>query len=787
MKKLLIIVVMALMAVSASASVGYSYDEATLTLTISGKGPMYDYGDVDEYPWNMLGLRFNYLVIEEGVTSIGDFAFPRCGLISVTLPNSLTSIGKYAFHQNSKLTTVTSKIVNPFPIDNSVFAEISSNAKLIVPKGTINKYKATGGWKRFANIVEKTGNEGDDKSDNGIYYNIKSDGSLEVTGLASWATKADILSSVTIDGKKYRVTSIGANAFKGRSDITYLSIPYSVTSIGADAFKNCGSHISVNIADPESWCKMELANEHSCPLSSAGKMLVHDKETTTIDIPETVTSIAAFTFYQCSCLKTLNIPGSVTSISSSAFEDCDYLTSVNLSEGLKTIGGSAFEGCKRLPVIKIPSTVTTIKVNAFKNCTGLTDVYCNAKKVPTTDASAFDGVSIGNVTLHVPSASLDAYKASAPWNGFKGMSQPDDGLTYTVKGDGTLEVTGLASWATKADILSSVTLNGKKYRVTSIGANAFKGRSDITYLSVPYSVTSIGADAFKNCGSHISVNIADLESWCKMELANEHSCPLSSAGKMLVRDKETTTIDIPETVTSIAAFTFYQCSCLKKLNIPGSVTSISSSAFEDCDYLTSANLSEGLQKIGGSAFEGCKRLAKVTIPSTVTEIKVSAFKNCTGMEKVDCHAEKAPKLDGSSFDGVWEKAVLRVPYEKEDIYKQTSPWDKFANITHLPIITYVIDGVVYDKVQVAYGSKIVPPVVAEHEGYEFAWGDYPETMPDEDIIIEGFYVATAINGVKAEGTDADIYSINGCRTSKLQRGLNIIRQSDGKVRKVLVR
>jgi hypothetical protein len=272
-----------------------------------------------------------------------------------------------------------------------------------------------------------------------------------------------------------------------------------------------------------------------------------------------------------------------------------------------------------------------------------------------------------------------------------------------------------------------------------------------------------------------------------MELANEHSCPLSSAGKMLVRDKETTTIDIPETVTSIAAFTFYQCSCLKKLNIPGSVTSISSSAFEDCDYLTSANLSEGLQKIGGSAFEGCKRLAKVTIPSTVTEIKVSAFKNCTGMEKVDCHAEKAPKLDGSSFDGVWEKAVLRVPYEKEDIYKQTSPWDKFANITHLPIITYVIDGVVYDQVQVAYGSKIVPPVVAEHEGYEFAWGDYPETMPDEDIIIEGFYVATAINGVKAEGTDADIYSINGCRTSKLQRGLNIIRQSDGKVRKVLVR
>ena len=621
---------------------------------------------------------------------------------------------------------------------------------------------------------------------NGIVYEIGGNGA-EVMGIQSGVTVVDIPSNIVAWGEKFRVTTIRANAFKGHSDITYLSIPYSIKSIGADAFKNCGSHITVNIAEPESWCQMKLANEHSSPLSSAGKMLVYDKETTTFDVPETVTSIGAFTFYQCSCLKKLNIPGSVTSIGSSAFEDCDYLTSVNLGEGLKTIGGSAFEGCKRLPVIKIPSTVTTIKVNAFKNCTGLTDVYCNAKKVPTTDASAFDGVSIGNVTLHVPSGSLDAYKSSVPWSGFKGMSQSDDGLIYNVKGDGTLEVSGLASWATKADILSSVTLNGKKYRVTSIGAKAFEGRSDITYLSIPYSVTSIGEYAFRSCGSHITVNIADPESWCKMELANEHSSPLSSAGKMLVHDKETTTIDIPETVTSIGAFTFYQCSCLKKLNIPGSVKSIGSSAFEDCDYLTSANLSEGLQKIGGSVFEGCKRLKRVAIPSTVTEIKVNAFKNCTGMEKVDCYAEKTPKLDGSSFDGVWKKAVLRVPYGKEDVYKKTSPWNKFANITHLPIITYVIDGVVYDKVQVAYGSKIVPPDVAEHEGYVFSWGEYPNTMPDEDIIIEGSYVRTAINGVKAEVTDTDIYNINGYRTSKLQRGLNIIRQSDGKVRKVLVR
>ena len=233
-----------------------------------------------------------------------------------------------------------------------------------------------------------------DFSNNGIYYNLKGDGSLEVVG--SSTTNVDIPSSITINGLKYRVTSIGTYAFNGRSDISYLSIPYSIKSIGEFAFMGCGSSITVNIADPESWCKMKLGNEHASPLSSAGKMLVHDIETTSFSVPETVTSIGAFTFYQCSCLTSLYFPSSVTSIGSSAFEDCDYLASLTLNEGLQSIGGSAFEGCKRLTSITIPSTVNKILVNAFKNCVGLTNVYCKAVNVPNTDASAFNGVFFEN-------------------------------------------------------------------------------------------------------------------------------------------------------------------------------------------------------------------------------------------------------------------------------------------------------------------------------------------------------------------------------------------------------
>ena len=634
---------------------------------------------------------------------------------------------------------------------------------------------------------------------NGIYYNLKGDGSLEVAG--SSTNNVDIPSSITFNGVKYRVTSIGAYAFNGRSNISYLSIPYSIKSIGEYAFSNCGSSITVNIADPESWCQMQLGNEHASPLSSAGKMLVHDIETTIFEVPSTVTSIGAFTFYQCSCLKSLSIPSSVTSIGSSAFEDCDYLASVTLSEGLQSIGGSAFEGCKRLTNITIPSTVNKILVNAFKNCVGFTNVYCKAVNVPNTDASAFNGVFYENITLHVPASAVNSYRSTWPWNIFKEIVSLDggtpvpvtpsdlteNGINYTLKSDGTLEVTGLASWTNRADIPSSITIGGVKYRVTSIGAYAFKGRSDITYLSIPYSIKSIGEYAFIDCGSNLTVNIADPESWCQMQLGNEHASPLSSAGKMLVHDIETTIFEVPSTVTSIGAFTFYQCSCLKSLYIPGSVKSIGSSAFEDCDYLMSVTLSEGLQTIGGSAFEGCKKLTNLSIPSTVNTIYMNAFKNCISLSRVDCYAENIPTMDGSAFEGVFGNAILRVPYIKENNYKLTFPWNQFGIITHLPIIIYVIDGVIYSQVQTPYGSIIVPPVVDQREGYEFAWGDYPKTMPDEDVIVNGSYIATAISSIKAETTDTDIYSINGYKTSKLQRGLNIIRQSDGKVRKVLVR
>ena len=530
-----------------------------------------------------------------------------------------------------------------------------------------------------------------DLSNNGIRYNIKGDGTLEVVGLESWTRTADILSDVTINGRTYRVTSIGAYAFEGRSDITYLSIPWSVASIGEYAFIDCGSTITVNIADPESWCQMKLGNEHSSPLSSAGKVLVHDIETTSIDIPAGVTSIGNFTFYQCRSIRSLTIPSSVTSIGSSAFEDCTGLTSLTLSEGLQTIGGSAFQGCTGLQTLSIPSTVNTIYLNAFADCKGIRDVYCYAGNVPNTDSDAFDATPTERSTLHVPANAIQRYRTTWPWSGFKEIVSFNNNTSFTynsiifaVKGDGTLEVKGLEAGRTTADIHGTINVDGTEYRVTSIGANAFEGRSDIKYLSIPWSVTSIGENAFIDCGSNMTVNIANLESWCKMELGNEHSSPLSSAKKVQVNDTEIDQINIPVGVTSIGNFTFYQCRCITSLSIPSTVRNIGSSAFEDCTGLTALTLSEGLQSIGGSAFEGCSGLQTLTIPSSVISISINAFRNCKRIRDVYCYAESVPDTDFDAFDSTpTEKSTLHVPAKAINKYKSTWPWSDFEEIVTL--------------------------------------------------------------------------------------------------------
>ena len=212
--------------------------------------------------WNTHTDKIKKVLIEDGVTSIGDFAFCGClGLTSVTIPNSVTSIGEAAFYDCLCLTSVT--------IPNSVTSIGES---------------AFHGCKRLTSIT--------------IPNSVTSIGEKDFEGCTG-------LTSVTIPNS---VTSIGFSAFVGCSGLTSVTIPNSVTSIGDYAFYNCSCLTSLTIGNSVT----SIGYSAFCDCSGI----------TSVSIPNSVTSIGEKAFYGCSSLTSLTIPNSVTSIGKNVFYGC---------------------------------------------------------------------------------------------------------------------------------------------------------------------------------------------------------------------------------------------------------------------------------------------------------------------------------------------------------------------------------------------------------------------------------------------------------------------------------
>jgi hypothetical protein len=280
-----------------------------------------DYYSYSGIPWYDYKIHIRSVRLS-GISYIGNSAFTNCSsLTSVTIPEGVTGIGSSAFSGCSGLTSIT------------------------IPEG--------------------------------------------VTGIGSSAfAYCSGLTSITIPEG---VTSIGSSAFYSCSGLTSVIIPESVTSIGNEAFYKCsGLHtIIVKQGNP----KYDSRDDCNAIIETNTNTLLWGCNTTTI--PESVTSISSSAFYGCSNLTTITIPKSVTSIDSYAFDGCDNLTTLNLDcenvsswfanktklvsltlgEHVKIIGQKAFSGCTGLRSVTIPANVIGIDQTAFNGCT---DIKLNA-------------------------------------------------------------------------------------------------------------------------------------------------------------------------------------------------------------------------------------------------------------------------------------------------------------------------------------------------------------------------------------------------------------------------
>ena len=295
------------------------------------------------------------------VTSIGRMAFYGCSnLTSISIPSSVTTIGASAFAGCSSLTSISIP-KDVISMEENVFADCSGLTSIIIP---------------------------DD---------MKSISEGMLKGCSS-------LTAVTIPNS---VTSIGREAFYGCSGLTSITIPSGVKSIGDYAFENCKTLTTITIPDGISTIGREMFSGCS--------------GLTSINLPNSVITIRDYAFAGCSGLTSFTFPREVTNIGYAAFSHCTGLTTLNLPNSVTAIESGAFAYCTNLSSIIIPSSIKNIHTNAFIECKGLKDVYCYAEQVPSPNTTIFDVASCSSATLHVPAASIDAYKESSAWVNFKNI------------------------------------------------------------------------------------------------------------------------------------------------------------------------------------------------------------------------------------------------------------------------------------------------------------------------------------------------------------------------------
>ena len=348
--------------------------------------------------------------------------------------------------------------------------------------------------------------------------------------------------------------------------------------------------------------------------------------------------------------------------------------------------------------------------------------------------------------------------------------------------------------------LTSVTFPSS---VTSIGEYAFSGCSGLTSVTIPSSVTSIGDSAFSGCSNLKECNCilaSDLENSLVLSHRFWYRIPVDVI-KYYQNGQELTKLEIPFGVDRIGDCSFYKGANLTSVTIPSSVTSIGRDAFSGCSGLTSVTIPSSVTSIGGYAFSGCSGLTSVTIPSSVTSIGSVAFGNCSGLTSVTIPSS-VTSIGSSAFSGCSGLTSVTISSSVTSI-----GWSAFSGCSGLTSVTipssvtsigdsafegcsgltsvYVswksplsINASIFENVNTKSCILYVPK--GTYDDYWLSnWGVFDNI---EEYDVTGIDNVTTSSDVK----EISRYSVNGQRLKVPTKGLNIVKYSDGSVKKVVV-
>ena len=445
--------------------------DATGTLTISGNGNMYNY---DACPWYPEEEAIKKVIIEDGVTSIGKYAFFNCyELKEVELPSSLNDIHDYAFYACCALTDV----VLPNSVDyigDWAFGYCNSLSNVSLSSSLID----IGDY---------------------AFYMCTSLKQIDIPSGVNWIGDGAFcycigLTEVYIpDYVRY----IGDATFAGCKGLTRVLISNPGCDIGARAFADCKALEHLYYMGTEAdWALVDVAEGNEC-LTNAEIHFTVDHGTCGDDLRWTLdydgvlsvfgTGAMSDWFYtdwedHKSSITAVELEYGVTNIGNNAFQSCENLTSITIPGSVTRIDNYSFYGCEGLTEIQIPDSVTRIGSMAFYTCTGLTDI-----DIP--DAVTYIGDEAFEYCTGLMSVTIPSKVTTLGWHAF---------------GD----CTGL----------KNITISEG---VTVIDSYSFIDCENVTRITLPESLTEIGKYAFSGCDKIAEVYYAGSESqWQKITFGN---------------------------------------------------------------------------------------------------------------------------------------------------------------------------------------------------------------------------------------------------------------------------
>ena len=603
--------------------------------------------------------------VPDGVTSIENGTFSYCSaLTKVTLGNGVTNIGTRAFSGCTALAEMTVAATEPPVAAANAFENVSRDITVNVPAESLDTYKAASVWSEFTNlqpwsqITFTAGN---------LTYRVTNE-TAKTAQLTGYATAPEgaltIPAGVEYDGTEYSVTSIGNKALAGCELLTEAVVPNSVATIGNEAF-----------ADSKALAKVTLGDG----VATMGNAVFRGCESLTeAVIPDGVTTLGAETFSGCTKLSKAVLGNGVKAIGEKTFYGCTALAQIAFSDAVTTIGSEAFAGCTKLAAVALGNGVSNIGDEAFSGCTALTEITL-PNSVRLIGKSAFSGCSaLEKATLG------SSVRILSDW-AFYGCEALAEMTVLATEPP-------MASANTFANVSRSIPVYVPKasleaYRAANVWNEFNLKEPPFVAGNLKYSVSDASALTVEVIGCTDNPNTVDIPATVSHDGAEYRVTGIS--GKAFAGCDALTQVNVGINVTDIAGNAFAG-TALAAINVDGGNTAYSSEngvLFDKAKTTlllypwgktdTSYSVPDGVTAIGREAAAGCTSLTELTLAESVATVGEKAFAGCTSLTQMTVKATVPPTVEQDAFMDVDRNIPVYVHHASLDAYRGADTWREF--------------------------------------------------------------------------------------------------------------